>query len=298
MKIIIIIKSLLLLILLNTQTFAQTFVNGDLEGNFASINAIPSGWQSVAFTDPICEALNSSFATPDLTGLTGPDSFHGIHGNPHSGKSFVSGAYSNTHHEGLQQQVSGLTVGTSYTISFYQTNVKQSNAPLLDTSGSWAVYLDTYLIGMTEPSISQLPASSNALVWDQRFVYFTATSNTHLFKFMPADDDSIRSPQGLDGALRMGIDLIELNFTTNIPSQTASVKSVYPNPTSGRTFIELGKFYDELDVQIFNALGQKVVHNSYSATEYLDLFIEGSSGVYFVYILADDEYSTLKIIKE
>ncbi|XOV68559.1 MAG: gliding motility-associated C-terminal domain-containing protein [Fluviicola sp.] len=187
----------------------QNFSNADLEGN-VGMSATPPDWYAVSSSDPVCQAYNNMVATPDITGSQGPVTAIGLVGVPHSGNSFVSGLISGLpgahHQEGIRQTVHGLTPGKPYTISFYQTVVKQNNQ--LDNSGSWGVYADNQLIQVTQPSQSSLAFDDPSLIWEERNISFTPTHTVHSFKFLPMDDDPSQAvPME---SLRMGIDNITL----------------------------------------------------------------------------------------
>ena len=190
----------------------QAFINGDLNGVVATSSA-PTNWAQVAFTDPLSLATMTLSATSDVTSLTGPAAFAGINGNPYSGTTFVSGLHASNGadiwHEGIQQNLTGLIPGSSYTISFYQTVVKQSNCD--DVSGSWMVAMDNTVVGTTAPTTSFQIYNSNSLVWERRTVTFSATANSHMIKFLPFDDDPTTSCAVGQGGLRMGIDSITLS---------------------------------------------------------------------------------------
>jgi len=218
--------------------FAQNFLNNDLNGTVA-VNAAPTNWQIIPFTDPNCLATGTTQATPDILSLTGPQTGFGICGNPYSGTTFASGLYggngANLWHEGIMQTVNNLTVGCFYTIHFFQAVVKQGGGTsiptYLDTTGSWSVYVDNTLAGTTAPTHSQAVFNSTSFKWDKRSVVFQATLSSHTIKFLPADDDNNQSNANglLDGALRMGIDSIWI-----IPGVT-----INQNPTicSGNNYI-------------------------------------------------------------
>lgn len=185
---------------------AQQFVNGDLEGVVAGqTSVIPGGWQAVPESDPACEATEWYGATPDLTEADGPLPDNGLMGNPHSGLTFVTGLHAfGSHHEGLMQSVSGFTVGCTYTVGLYQTVCKQINSDALDPTGSWSVYADNTLLGVTATTTSNEPAISLNKPWERREVTLTATATTHLIKFMPTDDDA----DIISNGVRMGIDSV------------------------------------------------------------------------------------------
>ena len=198
---------------------SQNFLNSDLNGtvNFVSV---PTNWTQVPFNDPSCQGNSIPEATVDVVDITGPSVTGGVFGNPFSGTTFCSGlhAFDGINllwHEGIMQVVSGLTVGVDYTISLYQTVLKQTNC--LDESGSWRVYVDNNLIATTIPSNSVLLANDPNILWENRLVAFTATSTSHTIKFMAWDDDANQSTSNSDlsGGLRMGIDLI--SFVQDAP---------------------------------------------------------------------------------
>jgi len=195
---------------------SQQFVNSDLNGTVA-ISSSPLNWQAVPMTDPNCNATQTLYASPDVTSLTGPNSGSGINGNPYSGTTFVTGLEmtqtGSYWHEGIQQTISGFTIGQVYNIRFYQTVVKQQNAT--DQSGSWMVIRDNTVLSISAPSFSSLVYNSNSLSWAQRNVSFTATSFSHTFKFLPADDDANHAAS--NQAVRMGIDQISLTTTAVLP---------------------------------------------------------------------------------
>ena len=225
------ISILIIIGLMPLESHCQNFINSGLEDTIA-ISTAPDNWTAVPFTDAASLAAAPSQTLPDVCGLLGPGLTSGVHGNPISGNSFVSGLQaapnaSLYYHEGIQQTVNGFNTALQYQICFYQTVVKQSNC--IDTSGSWAVYMDNILIGTSSVSTSTLPFSSNFLIWDFESMNFTPTSASHTFKFMPKDDDSdaFLSYTHPGAALRMGIDsvfilpILPCNLTLNIGPDTS-----------------------------------------------------------------------------
>lgn len=211
------ISHLIFFLIFFTEVNAQNFINPDLEDTIITHSTLPFGWQSVPFTDPVCLANTSSWASPDLLSLTMPDSSSGNIGNPYSGLTFVSGMHAITssgshYQEGIMQTVSGFTIGSSYKINFHQSVVKQEFAA--DYTGLWLVYVDSNLIASTTPTYSAASVFSTSFIWDSRDAYFVAIDTVHIIKFLPFDDDLNYSPSFLDStaALRMGIDSINLSF--------------------------------------------------------------------------------------
>ncbi len=75
--------------------------------------------------------------------------------------------------------------------------------------------------------------------------------------------------------------------------------SLYPNPTTGNFTLNLGKTYEDLNINITNILGQVITYERFVNTNTIDLTIDGSPGIYFVNIITSQaDLKTLKVIKE
>ncbi|SFT49213.1 gliding motility-associated C-terminal domain-containing protein [Lishizhenia tianjinensis] len=263
----------LILVTVSTQAiFAQNFSNPNFTGNTSfGLSTLPSSWQNVPATDPLCQ-VNPNFQglgdTPDMTNNLGPMLSTGIAGNPYISNNFISGVRGNNFHEGIMQTVSGFTPGKTYRLSFYQTVVKQENC--LDTTGAWSVFLDNSLIGTSAISTSHLAYNDLQLNWEMREILFIASQNTHTFKFFPEDDDANLNitSYALDGALRMGIDQIQLEEVS------------YPTYYFDTMLCSSGNYTIDLNFSNASYLWND---NSTSHTKVID-----SSGIYTVEVSTHD----------
>jgi hypothetical protein len=266
--------------------YCQSFLNGDLDGIVNGNSCLPTNWLNVPYDDLNCLAFQVGNDSPDLTNLTGPSQSIGVNGNPYSGSTFVSGLYAtaspNFFQEGIMQLVSGFIVGNNYSIHFYQTVIRNSNA--LDKSGSWAIYIDTNLAEITTPTYSSKPFGSSDLNWDARTINFIATSNFHLLKFLPMDDDSnlVFSTTDTTGALRMGIDSIGLEVLTSIDEQTQKEFVLSPNPNNGLFRLQFKNYVDKpLKLAITDLYGKLIdeiiITNALTNYENINL----KNGIYF-----------------
>ncbi len=241
---------------------AQNFVNGDLEGTISGVSTLPPNWQNVPFTDVNCQANLIGMDSPDLTDITGPDVGAGILGNPYSGSTFMSGLYGGNpftefFQEGIMQNVSGLEIGQTYTISFHQAVIKQVNA--LDGSGSWAVYIDSVLAGITIPTFSNAPYDTISFNWELRSITYTATATSHLIKFLPVDDDTNTDLTFFDitGAVRMGIDAISPAIALKINLNSDAIPNIFTPNNDGFNDVFSIKTSDmvTLNCKIYNRWG-------------------------------------------
>ncbi len=75
--------------------------------------------------------------------------------------------------------------------------------------------------------------------------------------------------------------------------------TVYPNPTNGTFTIDFGaSSYSSVEVTITNALGQVVSEANFENSPTFDMSINGTTGIYFVIIRAENRSSVVKIVKE
>ena len=204
---------------------AIVFINSGLEDSIASAT-LPTGWEIVPFDAPFSEATTATADDADVVGTTGPNVPSGMFGAAHSGSSFVGGTHGTiagvTVQEGLQQTVSGFTVGQDYTLSFFQANVGITSRR--DTEGGWRVFADGVLAGTTIPTAATLawddPDKATALLWEERTVSFTATAESMTLSFLAYDSDGDIAGQN---GVYMGID--SLSEITPVPEPSAVVLS-------------------------------------------------------------------------
>ena len=292
-------------LLASTSVFCQNFINGDLEGpiSFGGINgSVLPGWDYVPYSDVNCQAANVSKATIDICGVSNPSPIDGIYGMPNSGESFVSGLYAgqlNLWHEGIMQNVSGFEVGAEYTISFYQSVVKQNN--YIDTAGSWAIYTDTTLLGYSNETISYDSATHQNLNWEYREVSFFATATTHTLKFLPMDLDSNHTSNVEGGGLRMGIDNIKFinSSALAVTNHTNKLQPInaYPNPFIDKFTIDINP--NQVKSMSFYSLdNKKQVIETISSDHQIDIYPKNNeSGLYYLAIeLISGEILTRKMI--
>lgn len=265
---------------------AQEFVNGDLSGTITGMSNLPMNWLSIPFNDVNCLANYPTTATPDLTSLTLPEPAFGIIGNPYSGTTFISGdlakASSTIWHEGIMQTVSGFIIGNSYPINFHQAIVKEIT--VLDSSGSWAVYIDSTLAGITAPTFSSAPFNSTSFVWEFRTISFVATSVSHTIKFLPMDDDTSWDVSD-NAALRMGIDCIYITNgcdsvnTTSIKNNGYEFSCVaYPNPMDNKLIVESNS-NELLEIILYDISSRKFLQQKFKKSVSVNT-AQFSKGIY------------------
>lgn len=87
---------------------------------------------------------------------------------------------------------------------------------------------------------------------------------------------------------------------THLEENLSSSISIYANnPSSDNIKIELEQNYQQVNVQIYNTLGQIITQNTYKNETLINLNLKGNTGVYFVHIQTNTgEQSTFKVFKE
>lgn len=74
---------------------------------------------------------------------------------------------------------------------------------------------------------------------------------------------------------------------------------LYPNPTNGLINLSLNKTYTNVNIRVYNLLGQTVLSSEYENLQNTQLNLVGNSGMYFVAITGDNNLNVVKkIIKK
>ncbi len=74
---------------------------------------------------------------------------------------------------------------------------------------------------------------------------------------------------------------------------------LYPNPSNGQFTIDLGREYTDVNVQVYNMLGQQISSEKFASAKTIAQEINASAGIYFVKVSTAKEGSnTLRIIKQ
>jgi len=95
--------------------------------------------------------------------------------------------------------------------------------------------------------------------------------------------------------------ILKQNGTTTLSVDDNIFKKsliTYPNPTNGKSTINLGEFHKDIKLNIRTITGQLVTTKNYTSKSSIDFTIKGSAGLYFAEILADTKKAALKIIKQ
>ena len=127
------------------------------------------------------------------------------------------------------------------------------------------------------------------------FISFKANSNPNL-SCIEVDDVSYSTANwtNIDTSSSFSTDCnININY---IPTKQERW-NIFPNPTKGKLFLDLGKFYNHINIEITDMLGRVILSNDYLYIRQVDLQLEGNNGLYLVKIRTEDVEQTIKIIK-
>jgi hypothetical protein len=88
--------------------------------------------------------------------------------------------------------------------------------------------------------------------------------------------------------------LVEINETENLLKYR-----MFPNPTNGKISIDLGVKFNNIKAILTNDLGQIVLAKNYTSTNFVNIDIDATSGIYFLQLETTDGVTrTLKILKK
>jgi len=86
--------------------------------------------------------------------------------------------------------------------------------------------------------------------------------------------------------------------TVGVNENSLSSLSLYPNPTTGNVFIDLGELKQDVKATLTNSIGQVVLTRNYVSTKSINFDIDYPEGLYFLTLETDREVVSKKIIKQ
>ena len=86
--------------------------------------------------------------------------------------------------------------------------------------------------------------------------------------------------------------------TVGVNENSLSSLSLYPNPTTGNVFIDLGELKKDIKATLTNSIGQVVLTQNYVSTKSINFDIDLPKGLYFLTLETDGEVIFKKIIKQ
>lgn len=190
------------------------FSADEFEGT-VGITSMVDNWEQLQFGAGKTTATGQTQATSDVANSTGPGASSGIIGVSSCGdthvQSLIGGQGGSQFGEGLQRQVTGLTIGTQYCLDFSQAVSNQVNGCF--DRGGWTLCLDNDTANGINSAETIDPAQETNttnvnLNWESRTICFTATATSHLVQFIPYTTDTDYTCNSWLG--RMAIDCIEM----------------------------------------------------------------------------------------
>ena len=94
------------------------------------------------------------------------------------------------------------------------------------------------------------------------------------------------------------IEVVGRTFTGTLSDLDAedNAITIYPNPTNGVINLNLNKTYSNVNIDIYNILGQTILSNYYDDLESTQLRLPSETGMYFVKIKRDNNLDVVKKI--
>lgn len=109
-------------------------------------------------------------------------------------------------------------------------------------------------------------------------------SNSAIIQYCPID-------------IRSGMLLNQFCTTTDLEEWKEDDFLIFPNPTTGNIFIDLGSIKQELKATLINSLGQILLVKNYKSIVYFKLNLDYPKGIYFLTLESEGEVITKKILK-
>jgi hypothetical protein len=168
-----------------------TITNGDLTGPVA-ISSAPPSWFNWQKTPDTADALGPFNNTPTAWTLS-----------PNGGTFVRAGGSTFTNSEAIAQNVSGFTIGNTYVIDFFQTNLgfeHPSSGAWIGESGFWEFVVDGS-VSDASTILSKQTLNTDPIVWFGDSFSFVATATTQELAFVSrtVSAGGLAAYMGIDG---------------------------------------------------------------------------------------------------
>jgi len=169
--------------------------NGSLTGTPVA-DEVPAGWTipNPPTATPSTVNENGPFNFTDVPWTLSPDGGTFVRGNGHVDVEFQ---------DAFEQSVSGFTIGASYTLDFYQTNLGFRDQghnwdDWLERDGYWGLFVDGALVGQST-TIGGPATFDTPIVWSSDSISFTASGTTQTIRLQAFTAEAEIAYLGIDG---------------------------------------------------------------------------------------------------
>ena len=192
-----------------------------------------------------------------------------------TGKLNVSGDFKSTSSSVLQIELFGNSQSINYDVLAIQGN-GIFNGTIAIELGFQPVLNNEFIIATTTGTISQCALPTSIL----------ASYNGYNYTF------SVLCRNNNEVVLKVTNVVLETAENNLIPL------TLYPNPNNGQFTIDLGKEFSNINVEIYNMLGQVISKSQYPSGSRFSEDINSASGIYFVKVTTDgNESKMIRVIK-
>lgn len=73
---------------------------------------------------------------------------------------------------------------------------------------------------------------------------------------------------------------------------------IYPNPTEGKFYVDLGRNMHETEIIISDVNGRVINTSRYSDRRIIEVDIDSPSGIYYIVITSGSNSKSLKVLKK
>jgi len=186
-------------------------------------------------------------------------------------------------------------------ITYYGDNstaiVQSTNVHGCDSTITLYLDIDTLVADVTQNGAT---LSANLTGVDYQWLtcpslYFISQANDQ--SFTPDESGEyallVSTANCVDTSNCYSVDLVGI-----MDNDFGEILSVYPNPSEGNIFINLGEIYEKSIVTITDLNGKKIQSNTFHNSNLLEIDLEAAVGVYLLQIESASKHAMIRIIKK
>lgn len=188
-------------------------------------------------------------------------------------------------------------------IVYYSSGMYTDILPATNSSECDTTYVVDLSLTILQPSVFNADTALIANQTNANYQWVNCDTNTEILgatsqSFVPSDSGNYAVIITQSNCTKTS-ECVEFITTSTSLNPFEVNAAIFPNPTSNKVWVDLGKNYDGVMVSVSNLLGQKLLEHQYNQVNKIELDWEGDRGIYLIELRTSEATrKTMKVVRK